>query len=421
MICRTLCAGLLAAGALSTSSLAQTSRPAAATNGWLPRTVQFAQHLTPAQRASAIATLDRIERLFRQVPELANPDGFEILPSLGGGNRQLGPDDMVIPGSLVEYAITFVFFFPSRAIAGEGSSAISVRVNPTISPVRPLRDAQGRIIYIEAARAMRPVGTQREIDGTLWEVPSATQVYGELWDFSRDIREGRGERSGITVSFVGAGELPWAPVSREAYYAAVRLDRDGKDGGRATELRSALSKTPYQQWMEEAPERKKARDEAIEAARQFQTPEKVAELKKRLEDTDRQVTEQLQKSDAADRERNREALAANDARSDAFTRELEAMTPEERRMPTYINAALTEGPIATGWRLTSDPAPPAWRVLTPNYDFWRARRSPVEVRHIEVQIGISGTGLRPKVRTALLQTFRKLDWPAFNQLLESPR
>ncbi len=29
--------------------------------------------------------------------------------------------------------------------------------------------------------------------------------------------------------------------------------------------------------------------------------------------------------------------------------------------------------------------------------------------------------LNPNVRNALLQTFRKLDWAAFNQLLERPR
>jgi hypothetical protein len=60
-------------------------------------------------------------------------------------------------------------------------------------------------------------------------------------------------------------------------------------------------------------------------------------------------------------------------------------------------------------------------VLTPNYDFWRARRSPVDVRSINVHIGIAGTGLYPNVRNALLQTFRKLDWAAFNQLLDAPR
>jgi hypothetical protein len=97
------------------------------------------------------------------------------------------------------------------------------------------------------------------------------------------------------------------------------------------------------------------------------------------------------------------------------------MTPEERRMPTYINNALDEGPIATGWRLTSDSMPPAWRVLTPNYDFWRARRSPAEAHSINVHIGISGTGLRPNVRNALLQAFKKLDWAAINGLLDAPR
>ena len=386
--------------------------------GWLPRTTGFSG-LTPAQRASATAILDKVERLLRQVPELANPDGFEIRPGIGGGPRQADPDGNPIPGSIAEYGIGLQFFYPSRAVAGEGCTCINVIINQRTNG--NIRDEHGRAFYIEGDRAKAPIGTQREIDGTLWDIPSATQVYGELWDFSRDIREGRGERSILSATYVGAGELPWKPVSREEYYGAVRLERNGKGGERQAQVQSVLSKTPYEQWMAEAPERNKARQESLDAARQTMSAEQFAEFKRKLEDTDRQVTEQLRKQHADDQERNRANLARSQQLDDAFSRELEAMTPEERRMPAWINNALTDGPIATGNRMTSDPAPPAWRVLTPNYDFYRARRSPVEVRRVDISISITRTGLQPKVRTALLQTFRKLDWAAFNQLLDSPR
>jgi hypothetical protein len=398
---------------------AQTSRSGPARGGWLPRQDRLPAELTAAQRAEAIATLDRIERIMRQVPELASPEGFEILPILSGGSRQTGPDDKPLANSVIDYALSLMFFHPSRAIAGEGSSAITVRVNATQQG--RMKDSQGRAIYIEEARAMEPRGTPREIAGTLWQIPSATQVYGELWDFTRDIREGRGERSGLTALFVDPRELPWVPVSRETFYEATRIEQQGSDGRKLDEFRAALAKTPYEQWMAEAPTRKQSRDEALAAARQFQTPADVEKMRKVLEDTDRQVTEQLRKQEADDRDRNRDNLNKLDAREGALRRELERMTPEERAMPTYINNALQEGPRATGWTLTTDPSPPAWRVLSPNDDFWRARRSPVEVRSITVHIGIGGTGLRPKVRQALLQTFRTLDWPAFRQLLDAPR
>jgi len=97
------------------------------------------------------------------------------------------------------------------------------------------------------------------------------------------------------------------------------------------------------------------------------------------------------------------------------------MSPAERRMPAYINTTSSEGPRATGWNLGSDWMPPNWPVLTPNHDFRRVRRSPVESRSINVQVCISGTCLDPGVRNALLQTFKALDWGAINRLLDAPR
>ncbi len=48
--------------------------------------------LSAAQRAEALETLTRIERILRQVPELANPVGYEIHPVVLGGAQPLGPE-----------------------------------------------------------------------------------------------------------------------------------------------------------------------------------------------------------------------------------------------------------------------------------------------------------------------------------------
>jgi hypothetical protein len=375
--------------------------------GWLPREVRPIDGITASQRVAAMATLEKIERILQQVPELARPDGFEILPVILGGARQHGPGQKTMPGSVVEYILTLVIYAPTRA-AGGGCGCISVRVNPTVSG--RMYDAQGRDIYIEAERG-KP-SSRPEISDV--RVPHATQVYGELWNVPR-------ERSFVDVLFVTAGELPWRQVTREEFYQASLLELEGANGERQADVSASFAKTRYQEWSEGATERRKTREQVLIEAAKFQTPAEVEKLRQTLETTEREVTDQLKKSEADDRERNQNALVALHGPGDSMRAELERMSPTERAMPAYINNALSEGPIATGWRLTSDPAPPAWRVLMPNYDFWRARSSPVEVRSINVHIGVGGTGLRPNVHRALWQTFQQLDWGAINALLETPR
>jgi hypothetical protein len=85
-----------------------------------------------------------------------------------------------------------------------------------------------------------------------------------------------------------------------------------------------------------------------------------------------------------------------------------------------VNNALTTGPLVAGYRLTSDAASPAWHVRTPDYAFWRFRRSPVEVRSIRISIGISGTCQQPAIQAALWSAWQQLDWAAFQQLLVAP-
>lgn len=388
-------------------------------SGWLPREGRLATELTATQRAEALATVDKIVRVFQRVPELANPSGFEIQPRVNGGFRPIGADGQVMNQHVMEYLLSFTFFRPSRAVAGEGCGCIEIRINQY--PAAELRDASGRPVYVESPRARVPVGSPEETADIFYKVPVALQVYGELWGPKRDIRPGRPERSGASVLLVGDGELPWLPVSRETFYEAARIEREGKDGRKQDGMRAGLAKTPYEHWMAEAPQRKEIRDGQLAAARRSLSAAEYEKFRQTIEDTDRQVGEQLRKQDAVDRENNRTSVNAMNTARDAFQIELDRMTPEERRMPTYINDGLTEGPIATGRRIVSDPAPPAWRVLTPNEIFFRARRSPVEVRSIRVHIAIEGTGLAPNVRSALLKTFQTLDWGAIKALAEPVR
>jgi hypothetical protein len=399
------------AGGTGPASALQGEQAASAPGRWLPRDVRPISNVTPAQRAEAMAVLEKIERIVKRVPALANPDGYEFLPIISGGSRHDGPGFDAVPlrGSVLQYRFALMAFRPTRRIAGEGAVCLSVTVNSRQSG--DMRDSEGRLIYIEGDRG-KP-STNPNISDS--RVPKdATQVYGELWNVP-------GERSMATVLFVTAGELPWKPVSREQFYRATLREWEGENGEKLAELREGLKKTAYQVWIEGAAQRKKDREEALAQMKGILSAAEIEKSRQAQEATEREVTENLRKTEAADRDRNAESYAKSFAARDSMNAELARMTPEERAMPTYINGALDSGPIASGWRLTADEAPPAWRVLTPNYDFWRARRSPVEVRTITVHLSMTLTCLSPKIQQALWKAYHELDWGAINNLLEAPR
>ena len=84
-----------------------------AQNVWRPRSVNLVSEMTGANRAAAIARLEALERIFRQVPELAHPNGFEIQPRFtGGGRLSLGQDESVQRGYVREYRLILYFFTP---------------------------------------------------------------------------------------------------------------------------------------------------------------------------------------------------------------------------------------------------------------------------------------------------------------------
>ncbi len=377
--------------------LAQGERP-----GWLPRQIEIGGGLTAAQRATAVARLEQIERILLQVPELARPEGFEVKAQFYGGSRKLGPGGTNRADHVVEYMLRLWFFRPSReATGGQGCTCLTIAINSdALVGMPPIRDQFGREVYIEAKR------------GAL--TPLATQVYEGLTPDPDDL-------SIVYVLLTSGGELPWKAVTREEFYRATVFDLEGKDGAKLADFRTSLQKTPYQEWVDAAAQRRKEREEVLAMAATMQTPAEVAQLRKMLEDTEREVTERLRASEATDREGNQQALKLSYGFTDAIHAELETMTAAERSMPALVDMTLPDGPSASGWRLTNRDAPTAWRVLSPNYDFFRARRSPVEVRDIMVHISARGSGAHPVIHNVLWQTFQKLDWAALNRLLDVPR
>jgi len=365
--------------------------------GWLPPITQWADDMTAAQRTAAMTVLREFERIILEIPELANPVGFEIAPAFAGGYRLLGPDDAPMPNSLLRYNYGLAFYAPTKAIAGEAAACLGFVVNE--NPPREQHRGEGGIRIWEEGDRGKPV-------------PHSTHVLGELWDVP-------GEPSFLDVFFISAGELPWRQVTREELIHTLLYEFEPG----AAELQTALQKTPYQEWMAGAEERRRIREQTLRDAAIYRTPAEIEELRKTLEATERQVTEQLRKDEESHRERNAEARSSLGGIGDSLRATLGRMSPAERSMPAFVTAAnvLPEAPRAMGYAFTSDTLPPARRLLTPNWAFYRPRRSQVEVRSIRFSIGISLTCLKPEIQHALLETFRKIDWAAIHRLLDQPR
>jgi hypothetical protein len=384
-----------------------------ARSGWLPIRGSVSSQMTTAQKEAAAAKLLAIVQVLRQVPELGTPRDFEVTPVFQGGTRRLGFGDVEDRANVYEYGLD-LGLCDSRFEEGHRCGSIFIDVNFLNPPGNfPIHDQQGRAIYIEAPRG----DMYRVPDGPTFSresVPLATETYYKLSPT---------ERSWVTVIFTADRELPWKPVTREEYYNAVVFDIEGKDGSKLAEFRKANRTSAYQQWLAGADQRRKERQETLAALKGIQTPVEIEKLRKTLEESERETGEQLKAADAADPDANKKALAASNTYQDAVRAELGKMTASERRMAALVDLARKDGLSATGSTMTDRDSPTVQRVLTPNLDFWRARKSPVEARGISVHINASAGGgpPPPAVHNALWQTYKKLDWAAINRLLDHTR
>ncbi len=344
---------------------------------------------TTAERAVMMTVAREIERILRQIPELEQPRGFEVQKQIFGGHLPFGE------AGVLQYAFWLWFFAPSRAIAGHGMTCIEVMVNRIIGSDwddQNMWDAAGRPLFVEY-RIGEPVpGATVTHEGLRWDTPTADR------------------RSGF-VTFTTGGALPWIHLTREEYVRAMIYEAEGPGGDRETSVRKTLEKTTYERWLEEAPERKKIRDEAVAMAERLQGSAAAEELRKTLEQTEREVTESLRAQDEEERKRNQEFLAMP-AQADQLRAELAAMTPAERASPAFV---AVYGPLVAADH------PAARRVLTPDPEFWRVRRSRAEVHAITVAFQAHGTCGRPAVQAALWQAYQTIDWAAFKRMVDASR
>ncbi|MGH7467912.1 MAG: hypothetical protein ACRENP_07980 [Longimicrobiales bacterium] len=337
-----------------------------------------------------------------QIPELARPVGFEIYPKFGFGGKILHPDETQRASDVQAHSIELMVAAPTWAIAGEGRDCIHISFN------RPLEGEAGSSLWTDEQK--RRIYTDQKRGKPM---RFATEVYGSF-------HESADEPGNVNVLLTSGGELPWRNITRDEYYDSVIFWGIGKGGARLAEYRRQLQKTPYQEWLDGAAKRKQERDDLFKTLAGSVPAAELAQMRKAAEDTEREVGESLKKSEPDDRAANQKAWAESAWMSDSINAERRRQTPAQLRLP-----ALTGGDddrlSASGRWLTDRDAPDVIRILTPNYDFWRARRSTTEVRSIEVQFQGIGTCAYPAVKKAFWAAYQKLDWDTINRMLDVPR
>ena len=379
--------GLVAALLLAPCAPAAPQQSSAAPHNW--RAVyppNLGDLPTPAERATAMAILAEIEDILARVPSLAQPKGFEVWKQVYGGTFPLGEK-----GPLT-YRLFLWFFVPSKAVEPEGPKCIGVNVNSTAGLDLDAPEEHQKGFFIEP-----------EIGGE--KKPGVTIIHeGLRWDTPTE------DRRGGSITITAGGAFPWLQVTREQYLQRQIYWEEGKNGQTEAEIKSSLAKTSYQRWMEGAAERKKTREAAIATADRTQGAAAAEELRKTLEATEREVTENMKAEEPEERKRNEDALA--NRHGDVLRAQLAAMTPAERASPAVA--------LFSGQMVAADD-PLGHRVLTPDPEFFRVRRSRAEAHSITLGFSPTLACADPAVRAALWEAYQTIDWSALRAIVDRSR
>jgi hypothetical protein len=345
--------------------------------------------VSASERTEVLGIGRAIESIFWRVPELARQQGFELATQFGGGSPSATDPQPI------ESMWRLWFHEPSRKATQEtGSTCIEVYVNRQLAGNRAIsgdRDGSERLLFVEADLGTKMAGASEVREGLGWLSDTAVR------------------RSGY-VTFSRGSASPWTAVSREQWLRALIFDAEGKDGDRETSVRKTLQKTAYQQWLEGAAERKKNVDAAVAAVAQSQGQAAALEMRKTLENTNREVGEQLKAQEPEERERNKQVLSTS-TRGDALRAQIAALSPAERASAAVVDHS---------GQLMAANDPLGHRVLTPDPAFWRVRRSRAEVHTISVHFSWESMCAMPSSLAALEKAWQNVDWTALRRLVERP-
>jgi hypothetical protein len=193
------------------------------------------------------------------------------------------------------------------------------------------------------------------------------------------------------------------PVTREEYLRAMIFTLEGKDQEKVKAAAAIVSKTPYERWLEEAPERRK-RNEELYAIVAQSNPAQAAKMRADMDKAELAETEKLRKSDAYERAQLNRNMAGLTTLGDKYRAQLTAMTPSERSAPAFL---VDDDLVPAG-------TPNAHAITRKNPSFYRAGGSPVTPRAIVVYM----PNARVQFRSQQAELYRQLDWAAIKKMVD---
>jgi hypothetical protein len=342
--------------------------------GWHPREFFTDGRISAADRAIIEKNLAAAEALVVRIAGYATPRGFEVTPWWAFHPARSRD-------RLHDYQMQIHVHNPTKKAAGGGwSPALKIHFNPSVAQlsVGGTREESGQSIYSERPRSSVAYG--------------ATAVYGTF---------GEVNAPEMNVLFTSHDESPMLPVSRERYLRAVIFELEGNDPEELKRHKAAAARTPYEEWMSGAAQRKKEREETLA---QISDKAQAAKMRAQIEKMELDVTEGLKKSETL--ERQSLSKPGNPSPGDQIRAQIAAMTPAERASQGWVIARQLV-PVGT---------PGAEALVRENPAFYRARGSPFEPRAILVNMP---SEVYKKVMGATqLQLYREFDWAALKRLLD---
>jgi hypothetical protein len=216
------------------------------------------------------------------------------------------------------------------------------------------------------------------------------------------------------VLIVRDGETPYHQLTREEVRRWQIVDEEGAHGEKLAERKKLRANTPYEQFMAEAPERKKTRDDLRAVLKGTRTPAEIAEQIKALEDVERDVAAQLKAQSADDRKQN-DSISGAQSTADKARASVARMSAAERALPAWVKPEGSD----TLYNFGTPDFPYVSRVIRANPAFWTMHRSRVEVRSIDLDFSARcpGEPPPPEVHQALWKLRQKIDWAALTKMV----
>jgi hypothetical protein len=343
----------------------------------LKRTINFdkAMAASAAEKSYAAARLDEIDRIvFKAVPEMAHLS-FPTFTQLHGFYASAPKANTIL-----EYRYVLFADLGAGRYCSIFTAAINQGPQGTDEP------------WAQGPRGKPVAGTSFVLSEL---VPPPNPSYEQML-IARD------------------GDAPYHQLTREEVRRWQIVDQEGANGEKLVERKKSLANTPYEQFMAEAPQRKKARDELRVILKGVQTPAAIAAQIKLMEDGERDVAAQLKAQLVEDRKTN-DSISGAQSIADKARASIARMSAAERKLPAWVKQEGSD----TLYNFGTTETPNVSRMIRANPEFWTMHRSRVEVRSIDLDFSAAcpKEPPPPEVHRALWKLRQNIDLAALSRMV----